>query len=288
MITVGVPAHNEEKSIEKCAKAILEQISKKDELIIVSDGSSDNTVSIIKKLSKKDKRVRLIEVKERKGKVNGLNLIIKKARSDIIVQTDGDVIISPNSIKYLLGHFKDEKVGGVSGNPVPVIPKDNLFYDWTIMSYRKAGELRQKQSKEGTLWHMSGYLLAFRKKAIKEIPPAKGAVDAWMGKIIRESGYKISYEPKAKVFVKTPLNTKDFIKQKSRVRAGFDLLPKGPRKVSQEIFYFPSELMKVPIERWPSFIFSGFIYFYTWINGIYMSRTNKSHNQIWKIPTSTK
>ncbi len=288
MITIGVPAHNEEKGIKKCAEAILKQISKKDELLIVSDGSTDNTVSEIKKAIKKDKRVKLIEVKERKGKVNGLNLIIKKARGDIIVQTDGDVIISPNSIKLLLKHFKDSTIGGVSGNPVPVIPENNLFYDWTKMSYRKAGELREMQSKTGTFWHMSGYLLAFRRKAIREIPSAKGAVDAWMGKIIKDNNYKMVYEPRAKVFVKTPQTISDFIKQKARVRAGFNLLPKGPRTMRSEIFYLPKEIIKVPIRRWPKFIFSGFIYLFSWIKGTYLAKTNKSHNQIWKVPTSTK
>ncbi len=55
-----------------------------------------------------------------------------------------------------------------------------------------------------------------------------------------------------------------------------------------EILYFPKELFKIPIFRWYKFIFSGFIYLYSWIKGKYMYKKNMSLEQIWKIPTSTK
>jgi glycosyltransferase involved in cell wall biosynthesis len=288
MITVGIPTFNEEKVIAKAIDSALQQIGRKDEVIVVASGCTDNTVPEIKKVMKRDKRVKLITESERKGKSSALNLIIKNAKADIIVQTDGDVEIAKGAIKKLVKHFKNKKMGGVSGNPMPVLPKGNMFYDWTVMSYRKAGELREQQSKNGTFWHMSGYLLAFRKKALQRVPFAKGAVDAWMGKIIRDNGYKMVYEPQAKVYVKTPLNASDFIKQKARVRAGFYLLPKGPRTMKREIFWLPRELSRVPLWRWPAFITSGFVYLYSWIRGSYMAKTNKSLQQIWQVPESTK
>ena len=173
MITVGIPTRNEEKTIAKCVNVLLRQLSRNDEVIVVSDGSTDNTVMEVKKIMQQDRRVRIITVPKRKGKANGLNLIIKNARGNIIVQTDGDVIASENSVKNLLRHFSGNGIGAVSGHPIPVIPKNNLFYDWTIMSYRKAHELRISQSKNGTLWHISGYLLAFRKEALQKMPNAK-------------------------------------------------------------------------------------------------------------------
>ena len=287
-VSVGIPTYNEEKTIARCINSVLRQIGSEDEIIVVASGCTDNTVTEVKKVQKKDKRVKLIIEKERRGKASALNLIIKKAKFDIIVQTDGDVIIGRGAISQLVKHFKDEKIGGVSGHPVPIIPEDNLFYDWTIMSYRKIHELRKKESEKGTFWHMSGYLLAFRKKALLEVPFAKGAVDAWMGKIIKENGYKIVYEPEAKVLVKAPLTIKDFIRQKARVRAGYYLLPKGPRSVKREVFYFPKELLKIPIWRWHKFFIAGIIYFYSWLKGWYMAKTNKSLKEIWKVPESTK
>ena len=288
MITVGIPTYNEEKSIARSIESALRQISKKDEVIVVASGCTDNTVPEIKKIIKKDKRIKLIVESERKGKASALNLIIKAAKGDIIVQTDGDVVIGKGSINYLINPFKNSKIGGVSGNPVPIIPENNLFYDWTVMSYRKIGELREKETKEGIFWHLSGYLLAFRKKALKEVPFAKGAVDAWMGKIIKDNGYNLVYEPKAKVFVKAPLTIIDFIAQKARVRAGYYLLPKGPRTIKSEIFYFPREMFRIPVWRWHKFFASAFVYAYSWLKGFYFAKTNKSLKQIWKTPKSTK
>jgi glycosyltransferase involved in cell wall biosynthesis len=288
MITVGIPTYNEENSIARSINSALRQISKKDEVIAVASGCTDNTVPEIKKIAKRDKRVKLIIEKERKGKASAINLIIKNAKGEIIVQTDGDVIIGKGAISSLSRHFKDKKIGGVSGNPVPIIPEDNLFYDWTLMSYRKMDDIRRIECSKGTFWHLSGYLLAFRKKSLKEVPFAKGAVDAWMGKIIKDNGYKLFYEPQAKVFVKAPLTIKDFIAQKARVRAGYYLLPKGPRTVKTEIFWFPKELVKIPVWRWHKFLVSAGVYAYSWLKGYYFAKTNKSLKQIWKTPTSTK
>jgi len=285
-LTVGIPTYNEEKSIGRCIKACLRQISFDDEIIVVASGCTDRTCEEVRMI--KDDRVKLIEEENRNGKASAINLIIQNAKNDIIIQTDGDVMIGKGAISYLLKHFEDKNIGAVSGNPIPILPEDNLFYEWTHMSYRKAGELREKESKDRKFWHLCGYLLAFRKEAIKEVPFVKGAVDAWMGKIIKENGYKIVYEPRAKVHVKAPLNIKDFLAQKARVRAGFLLMPKGPRTFKKEIMWLPVELFKVSIWKWHKFIFSGFIYLYSWMKGLYFAKTNKSLKEIWKTPESTK
>lgn len=288
MITVGIPTYNEEKVIEATIDSVLTQISPEDEVIVVASGCTDNTVPLVQNIANQDKRIRLITEDERKGKASALNLIIQNAKSNIIVQTDGDVVLASNAINQLVKHFENPKIGGVSGKPVPVIPKDNLFYDWTIMSYRKIGEVREAATKQGTFWHLSGYLLAFRKEALPSVPFAKGAVDAWMGRIIQQNGYRMVYEPDAEVFVKAPLTIKDFIAQKARVRAGYYLIPKGPRTVRGEIAWLPREFFKIPLQRWHRFLTSGIVYLYSWLKGWYMAKTNKSLQDIWKVPESTK
>lgn len=288
MITIGIPTYNEEKVIEATINSVLVQISSDDEIIVVASGCTDNTVPLVQAIAETDKRVRLITEDERKGKASALNLIIQNARADVIVQTDGDVVLDQNAVGQLVKHFEDPEIGGVSGKPVPIIPEDNLFYDWTVMSYRKIGEVREVATKQGEFWHLSGYLLAFRKKALPSVPFAKGAVDAWMGRVIQQNGYKMVYEPEAEVLVKAPLTIKDFVAQKARVRAGYYLLPKGPRTVKGEIVWLPKEFFKIPFGRWPRFTMSGMVYLYSWLKGWYMARTNKSLLDIWKVPESTK
>ena len=258
----------------------------------MASGCIDLTVEKVKNKIKEDKRIRLIIESERKGKSSAINLIIENAKSGIIVQTDDDVTIQKGAISKLLKHFKDESIGAVSGNPITIIPKNNLFYSWAIMSYRKIEEIREKEVKDKTFnVHLSGYLFAFRKKALPKIPSSKGAIlveDVWMGKIIKDNGYKLTYEPDAKVYVKCPTTIKDFLIQKARVRAGYTHSPNAPRTMKKEIFYLPKELFRIPIWEWPKFILSGFIYTYSWIKGKSMAKANKSLEEIWKTPESTK
>lgn len=285
MISVIVPIYNEEKGIAKCLSSILPQVSITDEVIVVASGCTDRTIDAVMDIP--DNRIRLIVQKERKGKASAINLAVKKAFGNIIVQTDGDVELHKKAIEHLLVALKD--ADAVSGCPMPIINDHNVFYDWTIMSYRKMDEQRTKENKAGTFWHLCGYLLAFRKSAFKELPEdKKGAIDAWMGKLMKDSGYKIVYAPFALVYVKTPLTTKDFIAQKARVRAGYAALPNAPRTAQSEMLSFPAELFKVKIWRMHKFIYSGFIYLYSWIKGYWMNKKNKSLNEIWKIPISTK
>jgi len=287
MITIGIPTYNEESCIANSINSVLPQLSEEDEVIIVASGCTDSTVAEINKIN--DKRINLIIQKEREGKASALNLIIKNAKGEIIVQTDGDVELDKDAIQNLIAPFEsNNKIGGVSGCPIPIIDEDNLFYNWTIMSYNKMHDIRVKESEAGTFWHLSGYLLAFRKEALKEVPFAKGAIDAWMGKIIKDNGWKLFYVPDAKVFVKTPLTIHDFIAQKARVRAGYAALPEMPRSVQGEIWSFPGELARINVGGWHKFFLCAIIYAWTWVKGFYMQRTNKSLKEIWKIPKSTK
>ena len=289
MITVGIPTFNEEKSIANIIRDVLAELSPKDEVIVVASGCTDNTVDIVYEFTQIDKRVRLYVESERNGKASAINIINDLAKGHIIVQTDGDVRLEPDAISNLIKRFEDPTVGAVSGHPIPVISKKNLFYDWTLMSYNKIHEVRQAEERVGDFWHLSGYLLAWRKGALSEVPFVKGAVDAWMGKIIKENGWSIRYEPKAKVLVKAPKNVKDFIAQKARVRAGYAFLrTNSPRKMRKEILWFPKELFKIPLWRWHKFITSGFVYAYSWYKGKSMAKKDLSLNEIWKVPTSTK
>ncbi len=294
MITIGVPTYNEQDVIGKCIKSILPQISKSDEIIVVASGCTDNTVPVIEKLAKKHKQIKLITEPKRKGKWSALNIILKKAKGNIIVQTDGDVILAKNAIKYLLTHFKNRKVGAVSGRPLPVLPKTNKFYRWSIMSYTRMHEIRLKEDEAGEFWHVSGYLFAHRKKAVDLLPKGvKGSTDGTMGWSTKSKGYRISYEPKAKVYVKCPLNSRDFINQKARARTGFYQLKKRygipPRTVKSELKMLPEEIKKLKSFR-EVFNFGavGIVYLISWLKAWWYIKRDVSVLKVWKHIESTK
>ena len=88
-ISVIVPAYNVEKYIEKTLRSIMEQSLKEIEIIVINDGSKDNTLSIVKKLMLEDSRIILID-KKNSGVSQARNDGIKKARGEYISFIDGD------------------------------------------------------------------------------------------------------------------------------------------------------------------------------------------------------
>lgn len=94
-LSIGIPAYNEEENIEKLIISIFKQTHIYFDLksvIIISDGSTDRTNSIIRKFKKIFSEIKIVERTERLGKANALNLIYKLSNSDFLLTIDADVV----------------------------------------------------------------------------------------------------------------------------------------------------------------------------------------------------
>lgn len=89
MISIIIPAHNAEKSIQRCILSWIDQIYNDLEIIIVENGSNDNTLSICQELAGQDDRICLVRTEEM-GVSNARNMGIRCARGDIIGFCDAD------------------------------------------------------------------------------------------------------------------------------------------------------------------------------------------------------
>src|SRR3989338_8855177 len=92
-ISVFLPVFNEEGNIKKSILSIKKYLQKrfKDfEILVISDGSSDDTNKIVRKLSKKDKRIKLLARKKRLGYGSGLRAGFAHSSKDLVFYTDGD------------------------------------------------------------------------------------------------------------------------------------------------------------------------------------------------------
>lgn len=109
MLSIIIPAYNEEKRITPTLKDYLNFYKKNIEFIIVNDGSTDNTEQIVKKFQKKHKNLRLINQKNQgKGAavVNGM----KNAKGDIIAFIDADNAVIPIEFDKVLKYIKNYDV----------------------------------------------------------------------------------------------------------------------------------------------------------------------------------
>lgn len=101
-ISIIIPCYNTEKYIEKCLNSILNQGLETYEIILVDDNSKDDTVKVIKKYMKDNKKITLIENKENKGAGYNRNIALKKAKYDIISFVDSDDYLEDNYYAELM------------------------------------------------------------------------------------------------------------------------------------------------------------------------------------------
>ena len=115
-VTLVVPAYNESGVIGAKIRnsASLDYPVNKFEVLIASDGSSDDTVEVAQRLSE-GSCIRVLAFSQNRGKISVLNDAVREARGDIIIFSDASAILSSDSIRQLVANFADPEVGAVSG-----------------------------------------------------------------------------------------------------------------------------------------------------------------------------
>lgn len=161
-ISIILPVYNEEAKIERKIRDILEQrISSDFEIIVVSDGSTDQTDHITRKYA--EKGVRLIKTGGRVGKSLAQNVAVAEATGDILILTDVDVSMGVGCINELIEAFYDPDVGCVSAN-LEFLDLNRSDTGSSVSWYWGYElRLRQKESILGMLATASGPAMAIRR-----------------------------------------------------------------------------------------------------------------------------
>lgn len=216
--SIGICTYNEEENIGILLNSILKQNIKNEleEIIVVSSGCKDRTEDIVKEIAKKDKRITLIVEKERNGKPSAVNKILKQNKSEIIIFTDGDALPAKGSFDILIDSFT-QGIGAVSSKVITLDDKNFLWDYIAKYRYRMFHKINSWENEKRTYFHTSGYLYAFRKETISEIPDILND-DGYIGSMIFKKGWRVFYQPKSKVYIRHPNNLKEFVSQRVRVR----------------------------------------------------------------------
>jgi cellulose synthase/poly-beta-1,6-N-acetylglucosamine synthase-like glycosyltransferase len=239
-----------------------------------------------------------------KGKPHALNLVLEKAKGEILIYTDGDVVIGADCLPHLIKYFEDPEVGGVTGRPVSADPKDNALGYWGNLLAEVAHHKRQKIFSSGGFYFLSGYLYATRNFKDLRFPEDILVDDAWMTVQVVKRGLKLKYAPDAKVFIKYPKNFKDWIKQKKRSLGGYHqlkslessvfnangVLSSQNRKLTNELKYalFPFRYAKNLKQLWYSILLFP-ARLYLWLVIFYERKIQKkTFEQTWQRVESTK
>jgi len=213
--SIGVFAFNEENNIEKILSALLNQQTNKvniAEIIVVSSACSDNTDTIVERISAEHPIVRLIQETERNGKSASINHFLKETVSDYLVIESADTIPEKDVIEKLVSPFKCGKVGMTGGRPVPENDSKS-FVGYAVQL------LWRMHHKMAMISPKLGEMVAF-KRVFNSIPAESAVDEASIEALIRENGLKTVYIPDAVIYNKGPENISDFVKQRRRIEAG--------------------------------------------------------------------
>lgn len=237
MISIIIASFKEPNTIGKCIKCIADRkysgISKDFQIIQVSPDKEtlDAGAETAKELQLS--KSQYIQLKDPcKGKPYALKMAKEKVKGDIVIWTDGDTYFGKNAVRELLKPFENKKIGGVSGRPVSMDRKDNIFGYWGHLLSDAADHRRintLKKTSKGyyisgeTFFPMSGYIMATRRTTF-DIPSNVLSDDAYISYQLRNQGYEIGYVREAECFVKYPTTLKDYYKQKIRSLGGFTQL----------------------------------------------------------------
>lgn len=117
-ITLLAPAHNEEKNLKTFilrSKKALKKVSPNFEIIIIDDGSTDNSFKLLKKLKKTNSQLKVIRLRRQSGQTAGIMAGISHSTGDIIVILDADLQQDPADIKSLVDPIKKGQADVVTG-----------------------------------------------------------------------------------------------------------------------------------------------------------------------------
>ena len=113
-LSIIIPVYNAEKYLEKCLLSIQNQLLQNFEVIMVNDGSLDNSEIICRNFAKKDKRFRLLTI-ENSGPAHARNVGIAAARGEFIGFVDSDDFIEPEMYESLMQYAQSFPVDMVIG-----------------------------------------------------------------------------------------------------------------------------------------------------------------------------
>ncbi len=217
LVTVIVPAYNEEKAIGKTVEALLRLSYTNKEIIVVDDGSTDRTLEVARSHAKGD----LVKVvtKLNGGKWDALNAGIKVAKGEFIVCIDADTLLDQNAIQHLVKHFRDPKIAAVAGN-VKVGNRSGVLTKLQALEYVVGINLhRRSEANLQNVTVVPGPIGAFRASVLKEIGLFEGdtfAEDADITFRILKAGHKTVFEARAFGYTEAPKSMTSLAKQRYR------------------------------------------------------------------------
>lgn len=193
-VTVAIPCYNGAQYVGSAIEAILHQTYPVDELLVIDDGSTDDSDEIINRYP-----VNLVQHRQNRGLAAARNTAVDAATGDVIVFVDVDAYADPELVALLLGGYDHPSVAGVGGQGIEANIQ-SLADRW-----RRAHASQSHGPRRKNVEFLYGLCMSFRREALRHVggfnPGLRtNAEDVDIGLRLNAAGFRLLYEPGAKVY----------------------------------------------------------------------------------------
>jgi poly-beta-1,6-N-acetyl-D-glucosamine synthase len=197
-VSLLIPAYNEARVIARKIENSLALDYPRDriEIVIVSDGSTDETVNIARAAG----GVRVLALPKNRGKVAALNAAVPQLKGEIVVFSDASAILAQDALWRLVENFSDRTVGAVCGRYTVVKPNEVNIGASEDVYWKYEAFLKSRESRLGSTLGAHGHLHAIRKE-LYPFPPSETINDDYVIPLsVVARGFRAVHEPTAVVY----------------------------------------------------------------------------------------
>ncbi|RDE06751.1 polysaccharide deacetylase family protein [Sphingomonas aracearum] len=218
LLSVIIPAFNEERVICAFIARVLASTDATLEVIVADDGSSDNTSGMVRAMFDGDPQVRVLTLANG-GKAAALNRALVHARGEIVVALDADTQFEPETVARLVRWFADPGIGAVAGN-AKVGNRVNLATRWQAVEYVTAQNVeRRALAQFDAMTVVPGAVGAWRRAALDAVggyPEDTLAEDQDLTIAVQRAGWRIAYDVDAVAWTEAPESFRALARQRFR------------------------------------------------------------------------
>lgn len=224
-IAVLVPSYNEEKTIEGTVRSLLTLKYPKSKLsvVIIDDGSTDNTREIGERLAGENKQVQYF-YKENGGKYTALNFGINHVKTDLIGCLDADSFVEPDALLEVVKQFEADPATMAITPAMKVFRPRNLLELMQSVEYTFGIFFKKMFDNMAALNVLPGPFSVYRKEVFEKIGLFKRAhntEDMEIAFRMHANGLKIVNAHNALVYTTVPNTLRSLLKQRTRWSQGF-------------------------------------------------------------------
>lgn len=235
LVSFVIPCMNEEKAIyntlAQCFAAAYPK--EKLEVIVINDGSTDNTAAEIARAKADFPTLQVIDWKVNRGKRHGMAAGFRAARGEIVIQLDSDSYIEPGTFYAFIEPFRNPEIGAMSAHTDPLNADENILTKmqtaYYFMSFRI---LKAAESTFHVVFCCSGCAAAYRKSIIIPIldewlnetflgRPITWGDDRAITNYVLKQNYRTLYTDDVQAYTIVPTTLRQFIKQQIRWKKGW-------------------------------------------------------------------